>query len=257
MSKGLWYYTCVGCGYDLGGLPGDGVCPECGLAIEVTRSGDRLDAAPVGYLLRLKLGARLLCIFVVLGSLLLIAEATLSLSGSSTGNAGIVVGITLAVGLALGLWGVTTPQPGRMRAPVGDQPRRIARLSLLGALGLGAGGYATVVHACGVWTVAVLALFVGHLTLSIYMMAMARRLRDEKMHRWCSCLIWLPFALTFAAIAATCGVNEEALSVFAAAGCVQAAASVHVLTRFRLGLSRAMEAAAEREREKSAGEVAE
>jgi hypothetical protein len=50
---------CVGCGYDLVGLAEDGVCPECGVAIGRSVSGDHLFASSKEYREKLARGARL------------------------------------------------------------------------------------------------------------------------------------------------------------------------------------------------------
>ncbi|MEQ8316331.1 MAG: hypothetical protein RIE77_10680 [Phycisphaerales bacterium] len=48
---------CVGCGYDLIGLPEDGACPECGVAIGRSISGDHLFASSKEHRQRLARGA--------------------------------------------------------------------------------------------------------------------------------------------------------------------------------------------------------
>lgn len=50
---------CVGCGYDLVGLGEDGVCPECGVAIGRSVSGDHLLASSKEHRGKLASGARL------------------------------------------------------------------------------------------------------------------------------------------------------------------------------------------------------
>lgn len=51
---------CIDCDYELDGLAGDGVCPECGLPISASVLGGRLAVAELWYLRRLHLGARLI-----------------------------------------------------------------------------------------------------------------------------------------------------------------------------------------------------
>ncbi|OAB58618.1 hypothetical protein AY599_20025 [Leptolyngbya valderiana BDU 20041] len=48
---------CIGCGYDLVGLPEDGACPECGVAIGRSISGDHLLASSKDYRRTLARGA--------------------------------------------------------------------------------------------------------------------------------------------------------------------------------------------------------
>lgn len=50
---------CVGCDYDLVGLPEDGACPECGVAIGRSISGDHLFASGKAHRERLARGAQL------------------------------------------------------------------------------------------------------------------------------------------------------------------------------------------------------
>lgn len=50
--------SCVGCGYDLFGLPEGGVCPECGVDIGRSISGDHLLGSSKAHRQRLERGAR-------------------------------------------------------------------------------------------------------------------------------------------------------------------------------------------------------
>ena len=58
---------CVGCNYDLFSLPEDGVCPECGLPIGRSLSGDHLFTSSADYRRLLARGARRAHVGAILG----------------------------------------------------------------------------------------------------------------------------------------------------------------------------------------------
>ena len=81
---------CVACGYALRGLPADGACPECGMSIRRSLSGDQLWAADPKWLARIARGQWLVACGMFLS----------------------VVGSLVGVLLTIGYFVFTTSRPG-------------------------------------------------------------------------------------------------------------------------------------------------
>lgn len=113
---------CLDCGYNLRGLAPAGRCPECGDPIERTISGTNLRGAPLGWLLRVRRGCRLL-IATVVGAplaLLVILVASVIVSAAESGGGAAAFAAAGAVYLLgggyvamplVGLWLVASPDP--------------------------------------------------------------------------------------------------------------------------------------------------
>jgi len=149
---------CVACGYDVGNLPIDGACPECGRAIAETLGGRRLAAADPRWLSRLVLGQSLISWGLPFGSprgggwramvgfclipLLATVIGILSLTGGlSTTGLRIVIGslmVAIVGGMALVWIGailVTVPDPGESPTEAPNSARRLARWGIAATFG--------------------------------------------------------------------------------------------------------------------------
>lgn len=111
--------SCINCGYALDGLAVDGVCPECGTAVQLSLRPNRLVFASPRWLRRLHRGL----IAIELSVAFRIADSVL---GGMVSHLGVIAAPPIAVlwiGTALdvlfslielwGWWLVTTPEPSR------------------------------------------------------------------------------------------------------------------------------------------------
>lgn len=109
--------ACIGCGYDLQDLPQDGLCPECGVPIGRSISGDHLAASPPDHRRRLVRGAGLALAGAILGWIFLPMLAV-GLLLKPTGPLAITpASLTLAAALlltALGWMGLIRPDPEKI-----------------------------------------------------------------------------------------------------------------------------------------------
>jgi predicted RNA-binding Zn-ribbon protein involved in translation (DUF1610 family) len=127
---------CVGCGYNLRGLPAEGPCPECGNPVAQSLRPDLLRFADSWWTARLAAGARA----GAMGVLGLVAcPVLLALSFGWSWRSGTeylllaLMGVpAAAVALAtVGLWGLTRPEPTGSAAPPARVAiaRRVARVA--------------------------------------------------------------------------------------------------------------------------------
>jgi hypothetical protein len=145
---------CVGCGYDLLGLPVSGKCPECGLDVERSLKGDLLEFAGPDYLAKLHTG-----VVWIQGALIaMVAVAILSVA------IGIIVGfgafaplprgvggtlamskswidalsnglqLLIALASAWGWWQFSEPDPGQVSTNKGEGPRKWVRIATIAKL---------------------------------------------------------------------------------------------------------------------------
>jgi predicted RNA-binding Zn-ribbon protein involved in translation (DUF1610 family) len=197
---------CISCGYDLSGLNPEGVCPECGAAIERSRRGDRLRHMDPARLRRLVSGAGwiktavsvwyigliLLVLFIIVFSFLSSAPVFMPMSALS------VVLLGVATSWAYGWWLVQggTAEP--------HEPRGIRRWRHAARLGLAGGALAMAVFipvssagtvATG-WTLSLVAAS-GVALLAVHLVALcahvrwlARRIPDPPLGRRAAAVSW-------------------------------------------------------------------
>ena len=96
---------CVGCGYDLVGLPEDGLCPECGVAIGRSISGDHLLASASEHRRLLARGARCAHVGAIVGWAALAAAAVAYALSASIPLASWFALLPLCAAMALTGWG--------------------------------------------------------------------------------------------------------------------------------------------------------
>jgi hypothetical protein len=101
---------CYRCGYDLRGLPGDGNCPECGLAVERSAApASELWHAPPAWLAKLSWGARLVLLAPILGYVYGTRFARYVTSPRVEVH--YLAPVAFALMFAAGVWLITAPQP--------------------------------------------------------------------------------------------------------------------------------------------------
>ena len=119
--------ACVGCGYALDGLKEDGVCPECGMPIRRSLSGDLLKDANPAYVESLDFGALLvywgLVATVVLWIVRFLVPLFVAVGGlGSFGLGGFIssysfqlltslVGVAVSLVSLFGWWKLSSPDP--------------------------------------------------------------------------------------------------------------------------------------------------
>ncbi|MCK4873794.1 MAG: hypothetical protein KAS72_13820 [Phycisphaerales bacterium] len=112
---------CHKCGYNLRGLKGSGVCPECGTSIGLSfvRFHDSLDEAPLPYLKKLRLGATLMLYAGLLVGVLTLASPVIRSQlryGPAVVNQSAVIVVAM---WCVGVYLLTAPRP-RLGSPEGD-----------------------------------------------------------------------------------------------------------------------------------------
>ncbi|MEZ6234312.1 MAG: hypothetical protein R3B68_08990 [Phycisphaerales bacterium] len=128
--------TCLACGYALTGLAHEDRCPECGLAIEVSRRGDALAHADPAWLERLHRGLRLLGIGCIVAAAFVVVQiASIPLAIVFPGLpdfSSFIWSVLLAVGVVatqvfafLGWRGIAAPEPRAANRLVPDWERMV------------------------------------------------------------------------------------------------------------------------------------
>ncbi|HUU95917.1 MAG TPA: hypothetical protein VM487_09255 [Phycisphaerae bacterium] len=137
--------TCLKCGYNLRGLQQAGRCPECGTPVGLSIHGDLLCYAEPGYVNKLARGSRwimrgltigVLCfvLFFVSGFVLVFSAMVGSFLGLPVGAWLTVLGLGMlaaAIMVLVGVWFLTTPQPGVFQTDKRDTARRLVRICIL------------------------------------------------------------------------------------------------------------------------------
>lgn len=208
--------SCISCGYDLAGLPRDGVCPECGTPIERSYAPDLLENRSIEFLMQLRSGLSL-----VVWSIL--TQVALKLLAFTGGIAAMTMGFappssqpifelfTRAVGLVLtilvlwGWWRITTPDPSRAGTDLDVKPRKVIRVAVVLQAAVGLAGLAFAAAYVGTQaisnTLAIIALGVGlayglawivqFFAVMLYLQWLARRIPDPKLHGEARQFMWL------------------------------------------------------------------
>lgn len=109
---------CRCCGYNLRGVLAAGDCPECGAAVELAARRDDLAFASPQWVATLARGLRWVWVAAVLMFLSWIAGVVAPNVGLPGWSQSLRYATMLVwIGLAYGVWHVTTPQPGAEHAP--------------------------------------------------------------------------------------------------------------------------------------------
>lgn len=213
--------TCLRCGYTLDGLSPDARCPECSMPVEESLRGRRLINAGPEYRRTLGLGfmlmfvgyaAKAICIFAATFGPLALMSVNITTSLFSQ-----YASLLFELVVALGCWLITTPDPaGSNHAAIGNarRPARIAALcqgvaialalfagnfGLSGALAatgisplsFNGGSLALVLLSLGGLGVWMAARLVACILISQYLMQLALRIPDMRLHSYARTSTWL------------------------------------------------------------------
>lgn len=201
---------CVGCGYELAGLPEDGVCPECGIEVERSLKGELMLKASPGYLAMLHRGSVVALAALLLQVLNLFASVFFGMAFSMMGY-GPVVSLLLVFAFVqfglgglflLGWWMLSTPLPSLKDAPQANRARVWVRWLLVASavlLGVRA-GLMLVLSMGGVWpdpismamlVLVLVAWLAGYVSQMLYLAWLAGRIPDTSMRNRATLLAWL------------------------------------------------------------------
>jgi hypothetical protein len=185
---------CAGCGYNLRSAPRDGICPECGLAVERSVGSDNaLWEARPAWLRSLSLGIWLmLASQLVFFTVTLLGEPVLDFFGLDNPNGVVSGSFALAAVYAAGVWMLTRRE--RTFQFTADPTAPLRRVARVGTLGLPASlmimwgvihnyvpdSYttSTVVAGC------VVVFIVGMLATYLYLRTLAKRVLSQRMSEY-------------------------------------------------------------------------
>lgn len=131
--------SCRSCGYNLQGLHPEGLCPECGTSIVRSIYGDKLRYSDPAWISRLARGTLWIIIglftstigaFIIGGSIVGLA-AVGSVSQSFTTAIGGLLGAGLSIITIIGVWWLTSPDPGQFETESKFSARVIGRWCIL------------------------------------------------------------------------------------------------------------------------------
>jgi len=204
---------CTNCGYNLGGLPTAGTCPECGAPIERSLRGDRLVNMPAGYLASLHRGAFLVLTVIFLQVLVMFLRIFSALATAVLGSSPIpggetvlsVVQLALSVVLVVGWWVLSAPMPLLADLAGADRRRRWVRGLLVVNVAVIA-AQASLYVLMSVWLTSPLALLyvvssvtilsslvslAGYVVQMLYLAWLADRVPDVALFKRAKLLVWL------------------------------------------------------------------
>lgn len=135
---------CIGCGYDLRRLDGNGVCPECGSPISASLAGNFLRFANPHWTRRVATGSTITLIGSMLVWLILVMLAMNNISRGSATHVAMVTTLLGTLMMIVGVWLMTGSEPDRVGVMPGHRWRLLARLATVIA---GVGGFALLARA--------------------------------------------------------------------------------------------------------------
>lgn len=186
--------NCVGCEYNLRGLDGEAVCPECGMAVERSLRGDRLRFADPQWVGQLSRGMTLAWVSLVVAFFsAVILGSSFDLGSDRELLAVVVAGLLVMgpVGVAFAAcWCFSMPEPGATKVAFSHNWRGIARASailfvcVIFVLGIGASGIASYSSSAevlffGTVYVGVMVSIVGFHAAGRYAAGLAQRIPDK------------------------------------------------------------------------------
>ncbi len=133
-------YLCNGCGYELAGLPIDGVCPECARPVSASLHGGDLQYAAPEHLASLERGCLMVQTYLIASLIVGVALLVISIVAQVSQAPGAqqvvsFLGSLANVGLTAvyiaGWWLLSKPDPSRRYGDLGESPRRIARIAVV------------------------------------------------------------------------------------------------------------------------------
>ncbi len=220
--------ACIICGYDLKGLPQEGVCPECGTPVAQSYLPDLLQNRSPDYLRQLRSGLSFVLNGILVWVCVMVGGVFVALAGVTGAELLLALaGAGCSLAILFGWWRLTTPDPGRPDATLDLKSRRIIRVAVViqaGASVFNVGVQAMVWSAAGASAAASqMAMLVGLLALALglasmvawvvqffaamhYVRWLARRVPDQKLHNQAKRFMWLgPVLYTVGALAVGLG----------------------------------------------------
>ena len=204
---------CTNCGYNLGGLPAGGACPECGAPIERSLRGDRLVHMSAGYLASLHRGAFLVLTAIFCWLLVMFLRIFSGLATAVLGSSPVPGGETvlstaqlaLSVVLVIGWWMLSAPMPSLAGLAGADKRRRWVRGLLVASVAVIAARASLYVLvslwpasplgllyvAAGVSLLSSLVSLAGYVVQMLYLAWLADRVPDAAMLKRARLLVWL------------------------------------------------------------------
>lgn len=208
---------CINCGYELIGLSEDGICPECGEPVLHTLKGEMALYASDAVLASLHRGSVIVLVSVIL--LIPIVIANVILVDVVAHWISVTMGCVYVVSVGALLWGwwlLSVPMFARSKQYAGDRARLwvrgmliahavflgcFASLILLPEPSSGMPSNAMIWAIIGVVLLYMAAWLVALIVQMVYLATLAKRVPDERMHKWARLLVWLaPLLITVGAL---------------------------------------------------------
>lgn len=134
--------SCRGCGYNLQGLHPEGLCPECGTSIVRSIYGDKLRYSDPAWISRLARGTLWIIIglFTSIIGTFAIGSIMVGLSTVGTVSQSLMqaivglIGACLSIITIIGVWWLTSPDPGQFETESKFSARVIGRWCILASL---------------------------------------------------------------------------------------------------------------------------
>lgn len=204
--------ACRRCGYNIAGLDAAGVCPECGFEIERSLASDELKNSSPEYLASLHRGVVIILSAIIVMILITFASIgvgiALAVGGAGAGGAPpqwfnvVNQGLSLLMSLALayGWWLFSSPDPSYTGRLDGSTARKIVRIALCVAIGMGLVAFAlqlaplsgpSPVLLVGVGLLSIVVFAVRFFAEMLYLQWLTPRIPDWDAYKRARLLIWL------------------------------------------------------------------
>ncbi len=201
--------VCKQCAYDLSGLDGGGMCPECGLPIERSLTDDLLEHSSPAYLTALHKGVVLVLAAIIIKLILVIGGIAIGMALSlNQVNPTLFIQINYgldflaSIMLATGWWMFSAPDPAYTGRLDGSTARQIVRITIVIVAGIAAvvlpmrymtinsttGALVLIVGVLGF--ISLVAWATGFFAAMLYIRWLAPRIPDRRAFNRAKMLMW-------------------------------------------------------------------